>query len=106
VCRLRKSLYVLKQAPRPWYTKLRSAFQNWGFIRAVLDASLFIKRTLTFVLFVLVYVDDILIIGSDSTTLHACIQDLDTYFALKILSLVNYFLGFKAYRDSTGIYLT
>ena len=57
-------------------------------------------------LFVLVYVDDILVTGSDSTALHACIQDLDTYFALKTLGSVNYFLGFEAYRDPTGIYLT
>ena len=45
VCRLRKSLYGLKQAPRTWYTKLRLALQSWGFVRAVSDASLFVKHT-------------------------------------------------------------
>lgn len=69
VRKLRKSLYSLKQAPRAWYVKLKSAFQSWGFTRATSDASLFIKRTATYVLFVSVYVDEILIIGSDSTAL-------------------------------------
>ena len=45
VCKLKKSLYGLKQAPRAWYTKLRNALQSRGFLRNVLDASLFIKRT-------------------------------------------------------------
>jgi len=105
VCKLKKFLYRLKQAPRAWYTKLRNALQSWGFLRAVSDASLFIKRTSTFVIFILVYVD-ILITGSDFAALQACIHDLDTHFALKTIGSVNYFLGFKAYRDSNGLYLT
>jgi len=95
VCRLNKSLYGLKQAPRAWYSKLRVALQSWDFVRSVLDASLFIKRTTSYVLFVLVYVDDILLTRSDPTTLSYCIHDLDTHFALKTLGSVNYFLGFE-----------
>jgi len=57
------------------------------------------------VLFILVYVGDILVTGSNSIALQAYIQDLDTHFALKTLGSVNYFLGFEAYRDSTSIYL-
>ena len=106
VCRLKKSLYGLKQAPRAWYTKLQGALQSWGFSRTVTDVSLFIKRTSTFVIFILVYVNDILITGSDSAALQACIHDLDAHFALKTLGSVNYFLGFEAYRDKSGLYLT
>ena len=57
-------------------------------------------------LFVLVYVDDVLVIGLDSLALQGCIHDLNTHFALKTLGSVNYFLGFEAYRNSTSIYLT
>lgn len=74
---------------------------DWGFIRAISDASMFIKRTSKYVLFILVYVDDILVMGFDSIALEACIQDLDSRFALKTLGSVNYFLGFEAYRDSS-----
>lgn len=57
-------------------------------------------------LFVLVYVDDILLTGSDSLALTSCIRNLDTQFALKTLGSVNYFLGFEAYRDTSSLYLT
>ena len=104
--RLKKSLYGLKQAPKAWYLKLKATLQNWGFVRAISNVSLFIKKTADYVMFVLVYVDDILIIGSNSTTLKSCICDLDTHFALKTLGLVNYFIGFEAFRDNSYIYLT
>ena len=65
VYKLKKSLYGLKQAPQAWYTKLRSALQGWGFSRVVSDASLFIKRTGATMLFLLVYVNDILVTSSD-----------------------------------------
>ena len=52
-------------------------------------------------LFILVYVDDILVTGFDSIALQACIQDLDTHFTLKTLVSINYFLGFEAYRDTS-----
>jgi len=106
VCRLIKSLYGLKQAPRAWYNKLKEALISLGFIRSVADASLFIKRIADYVLFVLVYVDDILLTGSSSAALQACIHDLDCQFALKTLGAVNYFLGFEAYRNTSGLYLT
>jgi len=86
--------------------KLRTALQSWGFVCAVSDASLFIKKTVGCVLYVLIYVDDILLIGSDNDALKSCIKALDTHFALKTLGSMNYFLGFEAYRDSSGIYLT
>ena len=57
-------------------------------------------------LFILVYVGDILVTGSNSIALQAYIQDLDTHFALKTLGYVNYFLSFEAYRDTTNMYLT
>lgn len=106
VCRLKKSFYSLKQAPWAWYTKLRIALQGWGFVRVFSDASLFIKKSTHYVLFILVYVDDILVTGSDPKVLQSFIWDLDIHFALKTLGSVNYFLGFEAHRDKIGIYLT
>ena len=94
------------QAPRTWYNKLRQALHGWGFVQSISDASLFIKRTAKVVLFLLVYVDDILVTKSGSLALKDCIHDLDTYFSLKTLGSVNYFLGFEVFRNKTGIYLT
>ena len=54
----------------------------------------------------LVYVDDIQIIGEDSKLIHKLITDLNSQFSLKTLSSVNYFLGIEAHRSSTGLVLT
>ena len=67
VCKLTKALYGLKQAPRPWYHKLSTALQQLGFSPTKSYASLFTKITLTSVTYVLIYVDDIIVIGSSST---------------------------------------
>ena len=106
VCKLRKSLYGLKQAPRAWYTMLRSALHSWGFVRAISNASLFIKMTDQSVIYVLVYVNDILITGSDQLALHTFIRDLDTHFALNTLGSVHYFLGFEVFCNSASIFLS
>ena len=54
----------------------------------------------------LVYVDDILIIGENSADIQQVISDLNTQFALKTLGSVSYFLGFEAVRDSSGLHLS
>ena len=57
-------------------------------------------------LLILIYVDDILIIGADQVQVDQLISNLNKSFVLKTLGSVSYFLGFEAYRDSTGLYLT
>lgn len=60
VCRLDKALYGLKQAPRAWFGRLNSVLRKFGSLFSKCDNSLFIKRTQSYKLFILVYVDDIL----------------------------------------------
>ena len=106
VCRLHKSLYGLKQAPRSWFHKLKTALLSWGFTNSTSDTSLFLKVTDTTSLFLLVYVDDILVTGSSPADIKQLIITLHSTFALKTLGTVNYFLGFEAFRDSSGLFLT
>jgi hypothetical protein len=62
-CRLKKSIYGLKQASRSWHAKLKSVFQKEGLHPSVADPALFVKRTPGGMVYVLVWVDDLFIVG-------------------------------------------
>lgn len=106
VCRLVKALYGLKQAPRAWFDRLRDTLLRWGFKNSKSDVSLFFLRTATLTVFVLIYVDDILVTGYNSQYLSDFIKRLNSIFALKDLGPLSYFLGIEACRDSSGMYLS
>ena len=65
VCYLHKSIYGLKQAPRAWFKRLSQQLIDFGFSESKMDYSLFTYNSDTLRVFVLVYVDDIIIAGSD-----------------------------------------
>jgi hypothetical protein len=60
VCKLKKSLYELKQAPRAWYYRLDKYLQDKGFKRRTVDKNLYIKIEGDDLFIVLVYVDEII----------------------------------------------
>ena len=105
VCRLYKALYGLKQAPRAWYQELRSYLLTQGFVNSVADTSLFTLRHERTILYVLVYVDDMLITGSDTNIITRFIANLAARFSLKDLGEMSYFLGIEATRTSKGLHL-
>ena len=69
VCRLNKSLYRLKQAPRAWYSRFASYLISLGFVEAKSDTSLFILRRGSDTVYLLLYVDDIILTASSTTLL-------------------------------------
>ncbi|XP_019190327.1 PREDICTED: uncharacterized protein LOC109184744 [Ipomoea nil] len=105
VCKLLRSLYGLKQASRQWNAKLTHALVTNGFCQSTADPSLFTKRSGTSFTALLVYVDDILIAGTDSTQITKLKQFLDLSFKIKDLGQLQYFLGIEATRSSKGINL-
>lgn len=102
VCKLKKSLYGLRQAPRAWFDKLTKTLCSLGFHRAKSDASLFIRYSPTSTIYLLVYVDDIIVTGSNSTEVAALISTLSSTFALKDLGHLHYFLGLQVTPTSSS----
>jgi len=76
VCKLNKALYGLKQTPRSWFHKLSATLCSLGFNSAKSDTSLFIHLKNYIILFVLIYVDDILITGNSPTVIQPLITSL------------------------------
>lgn len=64
VCKLRKSLYGLRQASRLWFAKLSIRLLEMGYQQSKTDYSLFSKHTAASITLILVYVDDLLLCGS------------------------------------------
>lgn len=106
VCRLRKALYELKQAPRAWYLALKQHLTTSGFINSQADASLFFRISNGTVIYILIYVDDIIVTGNHSPTLNAVLQYLAERFSIKDLVDLHYFLGIEVHRTSQGLHLS
>ena len=96
VCKLNKALYGLKQAARAWFSKLHSAFTPLGFTLARCHSSLFIQITNSHTMYMLVYVDDVIIPGNSQQAISNLIVALNATFSLKDLCPLHYFVGTKA----------
>ena len=106
VCKLNKAIYGLKQAPRAWYLRLSSKLRKLGFISSKADISLFIYNKHGIIIYVLIYVDDIIVTSSSSEAVTALLQDLNVEFALKDLGDLHFFLGIEVKKTSEGITLS
>lgn len=106
VCKLKKSLYGLKPAPKAWNAKFTGYLLALGFKMSQSDPSLFVKHTGSDVLALLLYVDDIILTCSSDALIQEVIDDLSSVFELKDLGLLTYFLGLQiSYPSSGGIFV-
>jgi len=83
----------LKQASRQWYAKLAEVLYAWGYHHSSNDYSLFHEKTHDSVVFLGVYVDDILLTGNDLEEIQALKSYLDHVFKIKDLGEAHYFHG-------------
>ncbi|KAK8708459.1 hypothetical protein V6N13_059499 [Hibiscus sabdariffa] len=99
VCKLKRSIYGLKQASRSWNLRFNDAIKEFGFIRNEDEPCVYKKINGSIVSFLILYVDDILIIGNDIPTLQSIKTWLSSCFSMKDLGEAAYILGAKIYRD-------
>lgn len=83
ICKLRKAIYGLRQAPRAWYDSLTKFIISFGFCNSLSDPSLFIHNNNGVVAYFLVYVDDLLLTGNSVPFLKKFITSLSMAFSLK-----------------------
>ncbi|KAK1610097.1 hypothetical protein QYE76_033770 [Lolium multiflorum] len=106
LCHLVKALYGLKQAPRAWHARLASVLHQHGFVASTADSSLFILQRPDVLIYLLVYVDDIIVLSSSSRAIDLLVSGLRREFAVKDLGALHYFLGLEVARQSHGLSIT
>lgn len=107
MCKLKKSLYGLKQSPRAWFKRLCSVMKQLGYMQSQADHSLFVKHSSEGKKSILlVYVDDMIITGDDTHEIENLKKQLHSVFKIKDLGKLQYFLGIEIARSKQGIFIS
>lgn len=106
LCRLKKSIYGLRQASRDWYLELTSFLIELGFHKSLADPSMFYYKRDGIISYILVYVDDIVLTGSDDAFVQHIISALSKKFSIKDLGMLHHFLGIEVISTTKGLFLS
>ena len=98
VCRLRNSLYGLKQA-----SKIHSFLLSLNFVRCKLDPNVYLKLINGSLMIIVLYVDDLLITGSSKDDIASLKGAIDQAFSMMDLGLLSQFLGLEIAQTKDGI---
>ncbi|GJU87712.1 retrotransposon protein, putative, ty1-copia subclass [Tanacetum coccineum] len=99
VCKLQRSIYGLKQAYRSWNKRFDKEIKRYGFTQNPDEPCVYKKASGSIIVFLILYVDDILLMGNNIPMLQDVISWLGKCFAMKDLGEAAYILGIKIYRD-------
>ncbi len=105
VCRLKKTLYGLKQALRAWSNKIGQYFVISGFQTSNANFSLYVKKTDHGIVVIIIYVDDLIITGDNDADIFDLKKLLKQNFEMKDLGELRYFLGIEVIQSPKGIWL-
>ncbi|CAL1400034.1 unnamed protein product [Linum trigynum] len=106
VCKLKKSLYGLKQASRMWYAKLTDSLLANGFRQSKSDYSIFLTDIRGHLVVLIVYVGDIVVGSEDLDAVKTVKNMLKSLFKMKDLGELQYFLGLEVNRTTDGIHVS
>ena len=99
MCKLQQSINGLVQASRSWNIRFDELIKAYGFIQTFGEDCIYKKVSGSSIAFLILYVDDILLIGNDVEFLDSIKGYLNKSFSMKDLGEAAYILGIKIYRD-------
>jgi hypothetical protein len=102
VCKLRKSLYGLKQAGRAWYQKIHQVLIDLGFHSLHADTCVYVLHQSSTIMLLALYVDDLLLLSNSMDRLNTLKHDLSSRFSMTDLGEAQYILGIQIQRDRTA----
>jgi hypothetical protein len=106
VCQLKKYLYGLKQALRAWYANMESYLLSHNFVCFKSDPNVYMLRMTNSLLLLVLYVDDLLIIGCSNSTIAIVKRILHERVLMTDMGLLRFFLGLEISQDASGIKLS
>ncbi|CAL8130892.1 unnamed protein product [Prunus armeniaca] len=99
VCKLRKSLYGLKQSPRAWFKRFAASMKKFGYVQSNSDHTLFLKRHKGKLIALIIYVDGMIVTGDDQAEMQNLQKYLASEFEMKSLGDLKYFHGIEVARS-------
>jgi hypothetical protein len=99
VCKLQRSIYGLKQASQSWNLRFDEVIKGFGFVQNIEESCIYKKMSGSSVSFLVLYMDDILLIRNDVQMLNSVKEYLNNNFSIKHMHETAYILGIKIYRD-------
>ncbi|GKC19624.1 retrovirus-related pol polyprotein from transposon TNT 1-94 [Tanacetum coccineum] len=102
---LKKALYGLKQALRAWYNTLSSFFLENKFSKSLVDPLLFTRKTGKHILFVQIYIDDIIFASTDPKACDMFSKEMSSKFQKSMMGQISFFLGLQVSQCPEGIFI-
>ena len=102
---LNKALYGLKEAPRPWYSRIDEHLLGLGFCKSGFESTLYVKKKGAEVLIISLYVNDMLITGNNVSLIERFKQEMMQAFEMTDLGLMTYFLGMEINQNENEIFV-
>jgi hypothetical protein len=105
VYKLSKALYELKQAPRAWYTKLKTFSLDHGYVMRSVDKTLFTLKHGNEFLLVQIYMDDIIFGGSSHVLVSSFQEMMENEFQMSMIGELTFFLGIQVKQIKKGTFV-
>jgi hypothetical protein len=105
VCKINNSLYGVKKSPRMRYQKFDTYILRLGFVRNKDDHCVYSKQVGNHFIYVVLYVDDMLLVGNNMDAIKEVKSQLSSKFDMKDLGVANFIIGMEIKRDRANMKL-